>query len=78
MSYAVVHANWKLVANRDRSHVELYDFENDVYETKDLKESKPEVTKELLEKIENWIMTLPEKPTSNVFSKERQTMKANK
>ncbi|MDF1815670.1 MAG: sulfatase-like hydrolase/transferase [Verrucomicrobiales bacterium] len=72
VGYAVVHQNWKLVASKKNEHVELYNIVEDPYEKMDLKEEKPEVVKELLETLENWKATLPEKPTGNVFSAERK------
>lgn len=74
VSYAVVHQNWKLVSNRDGSHLELHDIAKDVFEKNDLKTSKPEIVKALLEQLEDWKATLPAKPTGNVFSKERDEL----
>lgn len=71
VSYAVVDQNWKLVANRDSSYVELYDIAADVYEKNDLKEEKPQVVEQLLAKLNAWKATLPAKPTGDVFSAER-------
>jgi hypothetical protein len=71
VSFAVVSENWKLVTNQDGSYVELYDLVADGLETSDLSKLKPEVTKSLVEKIEAWKRTLPEKPSGNVFSSER-------
>ncbi len=71
VSYAIVDQNWKLVTNTDRSYVELYDIAADPYEEFDLSKSNPEAAKELVGKIEQWIATLPEKPTGDVFSSER-------
>ncbi|MGI9243374.1 MAG: sulfatase family protein, partial [Verrucomicrobiales bacterium] len=70
-AFAVVDENWKLVSNSDGSYVELYDIAKDVYEKQDLKEAEPELAAQLLAKIEQWKSTLPEKPTGDVFSKER-------
>ncbi|PHS11506.1 MAG: N-acetylgalactosamine-6-sulfatase [Blastopirellula sp.] len=72
VSWAVVHDQWKLVANGDMSHVELFDIAHDVTESNDLSSSKPEVVKELLGKLKKWQSSLPEKPTGNVFSKLRE------
>ena len=74
-AYAVAHDNWKLVANQDRSHFELYDLSADRYEATDLSKAKPAVTKSLLEKIEAWQSTLPSKPTGDVFSTLRAGIK---
>ena len=72
VSLAVAHENWKLVANQDSSHVELYDLASDYYESNDLSESKPEVVKTLMEKLEAWKSSLPAKPSGDVFSAERK------
>ena len=74
VSYAIVHQNWKLVSNRDGSHVELHDIASSPYEDNDLKASQPEVVSTLLNKLENWKATLPPRPTGDVFSKERETL----
>ncbi len=72
VSYAIVDQNWKLLANKDASYVELYDIVADPYESDDLKEEKPDVAKLLIDKIDAWKATLPAKPTGNVFSIERK------
>ncbi len=72
VAWAVVHEQWKLVANHDFSHTELYDIAGDVAESKDLKEGKAEVADALLSKIKTWQSSLPEKPTGKVFSKLRE------
>ncbi len=77
VSYAVVDQQWKLVANEDRSYLELYDIAGDPYEQSNLVEAKPEVARQLRKKIDRWIETLPEKPTGNVFSAERLEGTAN-
>jgi len=71
VSYAVVHENWKLVANRDSSHVELFDIVSDPYEKTDVKKRDPRTVAQLLRKLDDWKATLPVKPTGNVFSSER-------
>ena len=74
VSYATVDRNWKLLANRDLSYVELYDLTADPLEKKDLKNSRPGVVAELLDKIRSWQSELPEKPIGDVFSAERAEM----
>lgn len=74
-AYAIVDQHWKLLANRDSSYVELYDLTKDALETTDIKEEQLEITKQLKLKLENWKITLPEKPTGAVFSKERSVPK---
>ena len=71
VSYAVVYQQWKLVANKDNSYVELYDIANDPYEKNDLKKQNPEVVKQLLKKLAAWKATLPAKPEGEVFSELR-------
>ncbi len=71
VSYAILDQPWKLVANRDSSHVELYDIMADPYEKKDLKNQNPEVVQQLLKKLAQWKKTLPVKPEGDIFSSER-------
>jgi len=78
VSWAVVDQNWKLVANRDVSHVELYDIAADPLEEADLSEEKPEVVTQLLATLEEWKATLPDKPTGDVFSAERKKRPAGR
>ncbi|MGK0189898.1 MAG: hypothetical protein ACI9R3_005717, partial [Verrucomicrobiales bacterium] len=75
VSSAVVHQQWKLVANRDLSHAELYRITDDPYEANDVAQSEPEVTRDLLNRIKAWKSELPEKPSGNVFSSERLTLR---
>ena len=72
VAWAVVSEQWKLVANSDLSHAELFDIAGDVQEATDLAAAQPGVTAELLGKIKSWQSTLPEKPAGNVFSKLRK------
>jgi len=71
VSYAILDQHWKLVANRDSSHVELYDIMADPYEKSDLKHQNPEVVQSLLKKLAQWKKTLPAKPDARLFSAER-------
>ena len=71
VSYAVVQERWKLLTNRDSSHVELYDLVADPYEKVDLEEDKPRVVQRLLQRLDSWKATLPKKPSGEVFSSER-------
>jgi len=52
VSYAIVDQNWKLLANKDSSYLELYDIAADPYEKSELKEDEPEVVKQLLKKLD--------------------------
>ena len=72
VSFAVVDQTWKLVANKDLSHVELYDIAGTPYEKDNLAEEKPDVVQRLLGKLKAWQDTLPAKPEGNVFSAERK------
>jgi len=71
VSYVIVDQKWKLVANQDSSHVELYNIAADPFEANDLKPQHPEVVRELLGQLATWKATLPEQPTGAVFSAER-------
>lgn len=70
-AWVVVHENWKLLLTNDFSHRVLYDIAADPMETTDLAAAKPEVVADLTEKLHAWRETLPEKPTGDVFSRER-------
>ncbi len=74
VSYAIVDQHWKLVANKDLSYVELYDIAADVYEKKDLKAAHKAVVEDLVAQISSWRQTLPEKPSEQLFSVERQSL----
>ena len=74
VSYAIVDQHWKLLANEDLSHVELYDIAADPMEQSDLAETRAEVVNQLREKITQWKASLPEKPTGDVFSEERKAL----
>ncbi|MAH13696.1 MAG: N-acetylgalactosamine-6-sulfatase [Verrucomicrobia bacterium] len=75
VSYAIVHKNWKLLANRDSTHTELYDIASDPLEKQDLTQWKPKVTQQLLKQIDTWKSTLPKEPSGDVFSIERKRSK---
>ncbi len=72
VSYAVVQENWKLLTNRDASYSELYNLDADPFERTDLNGKNPEVVRQLMQQIDEWKATLPDKPTGNVFSDERE------
>lgn len=52
--------------------MELYDIAGDVGEKEDLSGEKPEVVAALRGTIEEWKRTLPEAPSGDVFSAERE------
>jgi arylsulfatase A-like enzyme len=70
-TYAVVDQHWKLLSNRDGSHVELYDSTADAFETKDIAAENPGAVQDVLTKLHAWKTTLPENPSGAVFSSER-------
>lgn len=74
VSYAIVHEHWKLVANVDLSHFELYDIASDVYEKEDVKEENKEVVSDLLGQITTWQKGLPAGPDHKLFSEERASL----
>ena len=73
VAYAVVYEKWKLVSNEDLSYVELYDIVKDTYEKNDLKTQNPRVVKKMVGMIDDWKTDLPEKPSSDCFSKTRKS-----
>ncbi len=74
VSYAVVDQQWKLVSNKDGSYLELYDIAADPLEKKDINTSKPNVARQLRDKLTRWQASLPAKPAGNVFSAERSQL----
>ena len=71
LSYAIVHENWKLVANKDFSKCELYDLVADPLEKLELSKAQPVVVEKLVQAIQDWIQTLPTSPSGPVFSSLR-------
>lgn len=71
VSWAVVDDNWKLVANQDLSHLQLFKISKDVQEANDLAALEEAVTENMLRQLRDWQATLPNKPSGNVFSKLR-------
>ncbi|MEM7698507.1 MAG: sulfatase-like hydrolase/transferase [Verrucomicrobiota bacterium] len=74
VSWAVLKDQWKLVANRDLDHFELFDITDDVAEATDLSKDNPTVVGDLLETLREWQATLPERPSGDVFSSERDDL----
>lgn len=74
VSWAVVHRNWKLAANKDLSHIELYDIANDVGEATDVSAEEESVVRDLTGMLKAWQSTLPDEPAGKVFSKERDEL----
>ncbi|MBT3667382.1 MAG: sulfatase-like hydrolase/transferase [Opitutae bacterium] len=73
VAYAVVHEQWKLVLNKDHSHLELYDLVNDPLESTDLAEKNSETVNRLKTLLQKWLSSIPAKPTGNVFSSLRES-----
>lgn len=57
---AVRQGNWKMLANADRSRMELYNIDEDKFEQLNLFESNQEKAEELLELWDGWKAELPE------------------
>lgn len=74
VSYVIVHDKWKLLTNRDGSYLELYDITADPFEQTDQKAKQPDVVRNLTNQLAAWKKSLPEKPTGDVFSVERQNL----
>jgi N-acetylgalactosamine-6-sulfatase len=77
VAWAVVHDRWKLVANRDLTHTELYAIDTDVSESSDVKAANTDVAANLLARLKAWQSTLPENPIGEVFSKLRDSGSQN-
>lgn len=73
VAYAIVHEHWKLVANNDLSHVELYDIASDLSEANDIANEHRETVAQLTTKLRQWQSSLPTHPTGEVFSELRLT-----
>lgn len=59
MPGAVVRSgNWKLIRHYDPDRIELFNLEKDLGEQTDLGEQMPAKTKELLTKLENWLLSV--------------------
>jgi len=78
VAWAIVHQNWKLMANPDLSHCELYDIVADPFEKTDLADQKPEIVDRLKQQVLDWKQTLPAEPSGDVFSAERAELKVPK
>lgn len=72
VSYAIVDQQWKLLTNRDQSHVELYDIVADPLESDEVSDQNPQVVAALQKRLTEWQATLPEQPSGDVFSNLRK------
>lgn len=72
VSYVVVDQQWKLCFSRDFSYFELFDLETDPFEKKNFAEKETKVVTSLRKKLDNWLSSLPERPTGDVFSSLRK------
>ncbi len=72
VSYAVVYEKWKLCLNHDFSHIELFDLVNDPMEKSNVATKQVQVVKKMRKQLDQWLGSLPEKPSGNVFSSLRE------
>ncbi|MBI1301537.1 MAG: sulfatase-like hydrolase/transferase [Alphaproteobacteria bacterium] len=56
-STTVIRGRWKLIRYYEYESVELFDLESDIGERKDVSGDNPEIVKELLQEIEDWVNT---------------------
>ena len=71
ISWAIVHENWKLVANRNLDFIELYQISMDPYEENNVLENQKVIANNLVSKLKQWRSTLPKEPSGDVFSELR-------
>jgi N-acetylgalactosamine-6-sulfatase len=71
VSYAVVLDQWKLCTSRNFDHMELFNLITDPLEKNDVSNKEKSVVKKLKKELDDWLASLPEKPTGNVFSSLR-------
>ena len=74
-SWAMVHGSHKLVANRDFTHLELFDMRSDMSESTPLHDAKAEQSRVMLSALREWKAQLPSQPTGRVFSSMRDQKK---
>ncbi len=53
-TYAVREGDWKLLVNRSNNDIELYDLENDFREIRNLRDSNPEIVKQMMDLLEEF------------------------
>ena len=59
---AIRDGNWKLLINPDKSHLELYDMSNKLFEMNNLAASNPEVAAQLSKQVLDWHENQPPLP----------------
>ena len=74
-SLGIQDNEWKLLVNKDRKLRELYNINNDWAEQNNIADQYPDKVKELEEKLDLWVLTLPENPPACCFSSERENLK---
>ncbi len=63
---AIRDGKWKLIRFYEDMHVELYDLDDDIGETNNLAEERPEIVRELNSKLDKWLDEVDAKyPSSN-------------
>jgi N-acetylgalactosamine-6-sulfatase len=63
---AIREGKWKLLMNRDKSRIELYDIPNDPTEVNNVARENPDVINKLSKKLLAWHKTLPPGPYSEL------------
>lgn len=56
---SILEGTWKLLANADRSRMELYDYLRDPTELNNVAEKHPEIVESLFKRVTQWQETLP-------------------
>jgi N-acetylgalactosamine-6-sulfatase len=74
VSYVVVSQQWKLCLNRDLEYAELFDLVKDPLEKKNVAAKQEQVVAKLKTMLDDWLASLPPKPTGNVFSSLRKQL----
>lgn len=69
--YVIIDQQWKLLTDLNFEHFQLYDISKDALEQNDVSADYPEVVTLLRQKIERWLLTLPEAPDAKLFSNGR-------